>query len=98
MISAVGSGIHTEKLLIIHFRQLHRPLLQILPILNAFVWPEAWAHEGTSDSNNRLIKVGGIPRILLKQAKQASPWLMLCGISATFYSAGTFPKLGATTQ
>src|SRR5262249_18553686 len=30
----------------------------------------------------------GMPQILLKQAKQASPWMMLCGVSVMFNSLG----------
>ena len=30
----------------------------------------------------------GMPRILLKQAKQASPWMMLCGLSVVFNTLG----------
>src|SRR6516225_2002836 len=29
-----------------------------------------------------------MPQILLKQAKQASPWMMLCGVSVVFNSLG----------
>src|SRR5256886_16792520 len=30
----------------------------------------------------------GMPPILLKEAKQASPWMMLCGVSVVFNSLG----------
>lgn len=33
-------------------------------------------------------ETGGIPQILLKEAKQASPWMMLCGIVVAFNSLG----------
>jgi len=29
-----------------------------------------------------------VPQILLKKAKQASPWMMLCGVSVVFNSLG----------
>jgi hypothetical protein len=32
--------------------------------------------------------IGGMPQILLKQAKQASLWIMLCGVSVMLNSLG----------